>query len=103
MKRKLLIIIIVVVILLISSPFVYFFFKNIYADWNNKKIDYSCNVDADCAVKSAGCSCCGYGYACMNKDSISGICGLAPSQMTCECLPLKPTSCECINGKCQSK
>jgi len=103
MNKKLLIIIIVVGILLIISPFAYFFLKSAYADWHNKRIDYSCNVDADCVVKSTGCNCCGYTSACMNKDSVSGICDIPTSQMVCECINPRPTTCECINNKCQSK
>lgn len=94
-------IIIVAAILLIISFFAYSFLKDSYSD--NKQIDYSCNVDADCAVKSTGCNCCGDTFGCMNRRSDPGICDIPTSEMVCDCVNPRPRSCECINNECQSK
>jgi len=101
MNKKLIIIIVIVVLVLIISPFAYFYLKNFYVGWHNKKIDYSCNVDEDCVVKFTGCNCCGYTSACVNKGSVEGIC--TRNFFPCECINPIPISCECIDNKCQSK
>lgn len=103
MKKKILILIVIVGTLFIISPFVFFYFKSKYADWNNKQIYYSCNLDSDCVVKSSGCNCCGHTTACLNKDSVPGVCDIPTSQMICECINPIPATCECINNKCMAK
>ena len=113
MNKKLVIIIVAILVLMIFSfayfysPFLSLYFKysfnNIYADWHNKRIDYSCNVDEDCVVESTGCNCCGYTFACVNKNSVSGLCPIPIGSMTCKCVNPIPTSCVCVNAGCQSK
>jgi len=101
MNKKLIILIIVVVILLIISSFVYSFLKRSYVVGHNSRIDFSCNVNSDCIVKTSGCNCCGNTASCMNKNSVSGICNLKKSEMMCDCAEPRITACECINNKCR--
>lgn len=68
-------------------------------------VDYSCSVDADCAVKDVG-NCCGYYPACVNRDSptfpeqvrerceaegMMGVCGFP-----------EITACQCVENRCES-
>jgi hypothetical protein len=68
-------------------------------------VDYSCTVDADCAVKNVG-NCCGYYPACVNRDSptfpeqvrerceaegMMGVCGFP-----------EITACQCVDNRCES-
>lgn len=70
------------------------------------EVDYSCRVDADCAIKDIG-SCCGRQPACVNKDSPtfpervreecaarheSGVCGFPDVR-----------GCACIEGRCSNR
>jgi hypothetical protein len=72
------------------------------------EIDYSCKVDADCAVKNVG-NCCGYYPACVNRDSptfpeavqqrcaaegVSSVCGF-PVIERCTC---SAGRCEAVTG-----
>lgn len=68
-------------------------------------VDYSCTVDADCAVKNVG-NCCGYYPACVNRDSptfpeqvrerceaegMMGVCGFPDI-----------TACQCVDNRCEA-
>lgn len=70
------------------------------------RLDYSCRVDADCAVKNVG-NCCGAMPACVNKDSptdpaavqaecarngVSSVCGFA-----------EIASCSCVASRCEAQ
>jgi hypothetical protein len=66
-------------------------------------VDYSCTVDADCAVKDVG-NCCGYFPACVNKDSPT-----FPDQVRADCAARGESSicgfpeiraCRCDSGRC---
>lgn len=70
---------------------------------HNKKIDYSCVQDSDCIVRSTGCDCCGYISTCVNEDSVVGKCNLGKKDFTCECIHERPASCQCIQGRCETK
>lgn len=67
------------------------------------EVDYSCKVDADCAVKNVG-NCCGYYPACVNKDSPT-----FPEQVQARCAAEGVSSvcgfpeisgCACVEGRC---
>jgi hypothetical protein len=68
-------------------------------------VDYSCHVDADCAVKDVG-NCCGRYDACVNRDSptfpeqvkadctrqgMAGVCGFPVIE-----------GCACVEGRCSA-
>jgi hypothetical protein len=68
-------------------------------------VDYSCRVDADCAIKDVG-NCCGRYDACVNRDSptfpdkvkaecakqgMAGVCGFPVIE-----------GCACIEGRCSA-
>ena len=66
-------------------------------------IDYSCHVDADCAVKDVG-NCCGAYPACVNRASPT-----FPEQVRAECTKKHRvgtcgfpviTGCTCVDGRC---
>jgi hypothetical protein len=66
-------------------------------------VDYSCTVDADCAVKDVG-NCCGYFPACVNRDSPT-----FPEQVRADCAARGESSicgfpeiraCRCDGGRC---
>ena len=61
----------------------------------------ACNSDADCAIRSTGCNCCGYTYTCASKDAKDGICSLTSDQMNCKCAIRIPQSCNCVNKVCE--
>ncbi|HEX7769963.1 MAG TPA: hypothetical protein VF422_08025 [Dokdonella sp.] len=68
-------------------------------------VDYSCRVDADCAVKDVG-NCCGRYDACVNRDSPT-----FPDQVRADCakhgmagvcgFPVI-AGCACIEGRCSA-
>jgi hypothetical protein len=67
------------------------------------KIDYSCRVDADCAVKNVG-NCCGMMPACVNRSSPTDP---AAVQAECErkglssvCGYAEITACSCVSSRC---
>jgi len=69
------------------------------------EVDYTCKVDADCAVKDVG-NCCGYYPACVNRDSPT-----FPEQVKAQCekegrmaicgFP-SVSGCRCVEGRCQN-
>ncbi|MBD8528223.1 hypothetical protein [Pseudomarimonas arenosa] len=70
------------------------------------EVDYSCKVDADCAVKDVG-NCCGYYPQCVNADSPT-----FPDQVKAECAREGRSSicgfpsiesCQCVQGRCAAK
>lgn len=67
-------------------------------------VDFSCQVDADCAVKNVG-SCCGYYPACVNVDSptfperVQAQC--AESGMMGVCGFAEISSCQCVESRCE--
>ncbi|MEO5559298.1 MAG: hypothetical protein ABIO49_05800 [Dokdonella sp.] len=66
-------------------------------------VDYSCHVDADCAVKNVG-SCCGAYPACVNSASpafpekVKEQCGKNHQMGTCN-IPVVE-ACACVEGRC---
>lgn len=66
-------------------------------------VDYSCHVDADCAVKNVG-SCCGAYPACVNSASptfpekVKEQCGKRNQMSTCN-IPVVD-ACACVEGRC---
>jgi len=68
-------------------------------------VDYSCTVDADCAVKDVG-NCCGNYPACVNKDSptfpeqVRADC--AKNDMSSVCGWADISACGCVDGRCAS-
>ena len=73
------------------------------ADADPDVVDYSCRVDADCAIKDVG-NCCGRYPACVNRDSptfpervkaecerkgMAGVCGFPVIE-----------GCACVEGRC---
>ena len=72
---------------------------------HNSKIDYSCSDDWQCVIKPVGCDICsGVKYGCVNRDSVEGICSTSgsPFNAICQALTPRPTSCACLQSKCQS-
>ena len=69
----------------------------------NDVVDYSCHVDADCAVKNVG-SCCGAYPACVNSASptfpekVKEQCGKSHQMGTCN-IPVVD-ACTCVEGRC---
>lgn len=68
-------------------------------------VDYSCQVDSDCAVKNVG-NCCGYYPACVNVDSPT-----FPEQVQAECEREGRMSicgypeirgCRCVEQRCEA-
>ncbi len=68
-----------------------------------KKVDRSCRVDADCAVKNVG-NCCGYYPACVNQASPT-----FPEQVKKQCEAegrmavcgfQDVNACRCVQGQC---
>lgn len=68
-------------------------------------VDYSCTVNADCAVKNVG-NCCGHYPACVNRDSptfpeqvrerceaegMMGVCGFP-----------EISACQCVDNRCEA-
>ena len=92
----------ITLMLLIITPAIYPFLKYKHTRWYNNRIDYSCNVDEDCAIKLSGCGTCGYSSSCMNKDSITPNCEMAPEEMLGECFSYNPRSCRCVKNTCAS-
>jgi len=68
-------------------------------------VDYSCTVDADCAVKDIG-NCCGYYPACVNKDSptfpeqVKADCAKNDMMSTCGFPDI--SACSCVEARCAS-
>lgn len=67
-------------------------------------IDFSCSVDADCAIKDVG-NCCGTYPACVNADSPT-----FPEQVKAQCEKDGMSSvcgfpslsgCQCVQGRCE--
>jgi len=67
------------------------------------EVDFSCTVDADCAVKNVG-NCCGYYPACVNANSPT-----FPEQVMTQCQREGMSSicgfpeisaCQCVEGRC---
>lgn len=67
------------------------------------EVDYSCRVDADCAVKDVG-NCCGRYPACVNRDSPT-----FPEQVAAECARTgmsgvcgypEISGCRCVEQRC---
>lgn len=61
-KLAIFILVIIVLILFILTLKMYSLYRNLYP-----RIDYSCNIDADCEIKNLG-NLCGYYPACVNKN-----------------------------------
>ncbi len=90
-----------VIVLIIIFIIVFYIYEGPYANYNNQKIDYSCNTDNDCVVKSLGCDCCGHKSGCVNKKSVNGICKNIFGNFMCQCIHLMPQGCKCVNNKCE--
>ena len=69
----------------------------------SRTVDYSCQSNADCAVKNVG-NCCGYYPACVNVDSPT-----FPEQVKAECAASGKSgvcgfpsisACQCVEGRC---
>lgn len=67
------------------------------------KVDYTCQTNADCAVKDVG-NCCGYYPACVNRNSPT-----FPKQVKAQCEAEGTMSvcgfediqgCACVEGRC---
>jgi len=67
------------------------------------KVDYSCTVDEDCAIKNVG-NCCGADLYCVNKDSTTDPEGVliycSCNAFASICMVNLPASCACVNGSC---
>lgn len=70
------------------------------------EVDYSCHVDADCAIKDVG-NCCGRYPACVNKDSPT-----FPERVREECAQKHEAGvcgfpdvrgCACVEGRCSNR
>jgi hypothetical protein len=70
------------------------------------EVDYSCRVDADCAIKDVG-NCCGRLPACVNKDSPT-----FPERVREECAQKHEAGvcgfpdvrgCACVEGRCSNR
>lgn len=68
-------------------------------------VDYSCRVDADCAIKDVG-NCCGRYDACVNRDSPT-----FPDKVKAECAKQGMAGvcgfpvikgCACVEGRCSA-
>ncbi|MBU1135471.1 MAG: hypothetical protein KKG13_03055 [Nanoarchaeota archaeon] len=70
---------------------------------HNAQLDYSCNTDNDCVIKTAGCGICHSSYrACMNNDSMEGVCYETENPTSgCLAMTINPTSCRCVNSECE--
>ncbi len=70
------------------------------------ELDFSCKVDADCAVKNVG-NCCGQFPACVNRDSPTDPEGVqaecAKSGMMSVCGWAEISACTCNQGKCEAQ
>lgn len=68
-------------------------------------VDFSCQSDADCAVKNVG-SCCGYHPGCVNKNSPTDPEGVkaqcAKQGMASVCGFQEISSCSCRQGRCEA-
>ena len=71
------------------------------------KLDYYCETDADCAIKSAGCAMCSARTlkACVNKNSPESECiiSIPPGVATCTAFEADHESCECVNNSCDNQ
>lgn len=69
------------------------------------EVDYSCRIDADCAVKNVG-NCCGYYPACVNVDSptfpdqVKAACAASGTSSICGFPAI--SGCECVQGRCEA-
>ncbi len=103
MNKKLKVVLIslmLIILIFISVPFLLKGINKIH----NKNIDYSCTIDADCAIKTTGCDMCyGTKRECVNENSIKGWCLKMPSFAKISCLGFTPTpdSCACENNRCK--
>jgi hypothetical protein len=70
------------------------------------EVDYTCKVEADCAVKDVG-NCCGRYPACVNRESPT-----FPDRVKAECAKKgemgicgfpEITGCACVEGRCASR
>ena len=70
------------------------------------EVDYTCKVDADCAVKGVG-NCCGRYPACVNRESPT-----FPDRVKAECAKKGEmgicgfrdiSGCSCVEGRCASR
>ena len=101
-KFKILSVIIIVLIAIFSYFSAYPFIIKTMEKSHNAQIDYSCNTDKDCVIKTAGCSMCSGTYgSCMNKDSIEGVCYRGGDELNCDAITLSPTACMCVDNKCE--
>ena len=69
----------------------------LFQNWYNSGIDYSCNVDSDCVIKSAGCHPFGIKSACVNENSKEGLCLFKPQN---ECAFKPMANCVCKEKRC---
>jgi hypothetical protein len=69
-------------------------------------VDYTCKVDADCAVKDVG-NCCGRYPACVNRESptfpdrVKAECAKKGEMGICGFPEIK--GCACVEGRCASR
>lgn len=69
------------------------------------EVDYSCKVDADCAVKNVG-NCCGYYPACTNIDSptfpeqVQQRCAADGTSSICGFREI--SACQCVQSRCEA-
>lgn len=70
------------------------------------RLDYSCRVDADCAVKNVG-NCCGAMPACVNRDSPTDPAGVqaecARSGLSSVCGFADIAACSCVASRCEAQ
>jgi hypothetical protein len=70
------------------------------------EVDFSCQSDADCAVKNVG-NCCGYYPACVNRNSPTDPQGVqaqcAKKGMMSVCGFQEIASCTCQAGRCEGQ
>ncbi len=68
------------------------------------EVDYSCKVNADCAVKNVG-NCCGYYPACTNIDSptfpeqVEQRCAAEGTSSICGFREI--SACQCVQSRCE--
>ncbi len=67
-------------------------------------LDYSCGVDADCAVKNVG-NCCGMMPACVNRNSPTDPAAVqaecARSGLSSVCGFVEIAACGCVSNRCE--
>ena|SRR3989344_1216890 len=102
MRRELKIILILILIV-IFLIFAYFVIDNYRISKHNEKIDYSCNLNEDCVIKTVGRGVCGsVMQRCVNANSVSAILKPVGGRVVCEAIDTPPEKCECIRNTCIS-